>query len=90
MPLYAISYDLRKQRDYEPLLKELRDWKCAQLLESLWLGDFNGRATAIRNHLKTLIDGDDYLAVIEIAENFDWSVKGCQVPGREWLQLKSP
>lgn len=47
MPLYVISYDLRKARNYEPLLKQLRNWGCARLLESMWLGELRGPAETI-------------------------------------------
>ena len=39
MPLYVISYDLRKQRNYDSLLKTLRDAGAVRMLASLWLAN---------------------------------------------------
>lgn len=86
MPLYVISYDLRKQRNYEPLLKQLRDWDCERLLESLWLGSLSPSASAVRDDLKSLVDEDDWIAVIEIQNRGDWATRGCQKPGVQWLK----
>jgi len=90
MPLYVISYDLRKARNYEPLLKVLRDWKCARVLASVWLGELRGPAVAIRDLLGAHIDGDDGLIVLELKPNFDWAVLRPQQAGANWMKLKSP
>ncbi len=89
MPLYVISYDLRKQRNYEPLLKQLRDWGCARILESTWLGSLTPSSTAVRDSLKWLIDADDGLAVIEIANRGDWATLRCQQAGVDWLKANA-
>lgn len=90
MPLYVISYDLRKVRNYEPLLKQLRDWHCQRLLESLWLGELKGPAATIRDLLKASIDADDGLAVLELKPDFDWAILKVQKAGSDWLSAKSP
>lgn len=72
MPAYMISYDLRKVRNYDALVKQLRDWGCISPLQSLWLGQLKGNAGAIRDILMNLIDGDDGLMVCEIRPTSDW------------------
>ena len=90
MPLYVISYDLRKARNYEPLLKILRDWGCARVLESLWLGELRGPAGTILELLKAKVDADDGLVVLELRPNFDWAYKKIQAVGANWIKTKSP
>jgi hypothetical protein len=60
------------------------------VLESLWLGELNGPAKEIRDLLKSKIDNDDGLAVIELARIFDWATVGAQKHGNDWLAAKSP
>lgn len=86
MAHYLISYDLRKQRNYQPLYKQLSDWHAQKLLESLWLAELRGPAEAIVNILKTLTDQDDGLAVIEIKPGSDWANIRALAPGTQWLR----
>lgn len=71
MALYFLSYDLRRQRDYQTLYDELARFNAIRVLESLWC--FNRENTSsvnLRNHFMGFIDGDDGLIVIE---NRFWS-----------------
>ena len=90
MPMYVISYDLRKARNYEPLWKQLRDWGAERLLESFWLADLKGPAQTVRDLLIKHIDNDDGIAVIELKPNFDWGTLRCQAGGTQWLKARSP
>lgn len=73
MPAYVISYDLRKARNYDALLKTLRDWNCVCPLESLWLGNLKGDCGTIRDLLRPMMDSDDGLVVIELKSPGDWA-----------------
>lgn len=73
MPAYMISYDLRRDRNYDALTQQLRTWNCVRPLRSLWFGNLTGSAETIRDLLRTLIDGDDGLLVIEIKPTSDWA-----------------
>jgi hypothetical protein len=73
MPAYMISYDLRKVRNYDSLLKQLRDWGCVSPLESLWLGALMGDCGTIRDLLKPHIDNDDGLLIVELKSPGDWA-----------------
>lgn len=66
MALYFLSYDLRKQRNYQPLYDELERFKAERSLESVWVfRRMNTTAVDLRNHFQTFIDSDDGLLVIE-------------------------
>ncbi len=90
MPLYVISYDLRKVRNYEPLLKQLRDWKCEKALESVWMGELRGPAETVRDLLGQYMDSDDGLLVLELAAGFDWATRRILTGGQTWISTHSP
>ncbi len=73
MSLYFLSYDLRKQRNYQPLYDELAKFNAKRVLESLWcFKRFNTTAAALRDHFRQFIDQDDGLVVAEVT---DWATR---------------
>jgi hypothetical protein len=72
-----ISYDLRKQRNYDELYKLLEVWKARRLLKSVWLAELRG-----------LSDAGDGLAVIELQKTGDWSAIQAETDGITWLETK--
>ena len=90
VPMFVISYDLRKQRNYQPLWDQLNAWNCQRVLESVWFGDLRGPAQTIRDILLTKMDGDDGLVVLELEPEFDWASARGQRSGTAWLQARSP
>lgn len=81
MGLYLISYDLRKVRNYQRLYDVLIKWKAAKLLESLWLAKPTGPAPTICGLLRTTVDSDDGLVVIELQASSDWATIKALLPG---------
>jgi hypothetical protein len=70
MALYLLSYDLRKDRDYQTLYDELDQFKAVRVLESCWcFKRFNTNAEGLRDYFKKFIDKDDGLWVSQIAED---------------------
>ncbi|MDM9644481.1 hypothetical protein [Rhizobium sp. S163] len=86
MPAYMISYDLRKVRNYEGLVKALRNMKCISPLKSVWLGTLKGPAEEIRTILLREMDGDDGVLVVELKPGSDWAIKRVNENGAAWLQ----
>lgn len=86
MALYAISYDLHKNRDYDALYEVLRKWKAVRLLESLWLANLTGNAAGVRDALKAALDNDDSVAVIELKRGSDWACIRAKEAGVGWLR----
>jgi hypothetical protein len=51
MPLYLLSYDLRKQRNYQPLWDEFARFKAVRVLKSVWcFNRINTTSSGLRNH----------------------------------------
>ncbi|MDP6876206.1 MAG: CRISPR-associated protein Cas2 [Alphaproteobacteria bacterium] len=65
MPLFAITYDLVKQKDYQTLWDELERLGAHKALNSFYLVSLtNDEPQEIVDHLKQFIDGDDRLMVV--------------------------
>ncbi|MCO5412139.1 hypothetical protein [Ralstonia mojiangensis] len=76
MALYFLDYDLRKQRNYQPLYDELARFNAVRMLESSWcFKRFNTNAANLRDHFKNFIDADDGLLVGEVN---DWATFNAQ------------
>ncbi len=73
MALFAVSYDLHNNRQYEPLWNALQSAGGVRLLESFWLLKSTHSADILRNLLKALVDADDAVAVVEVTPTADWA-----------------
>lgn len=68
MELYFLSYDLRNERDYQPLYDELEKHHAKAVLESVWCFKKDNTTTAeLRDHFGKFIDSDDGLLVTSSA-----------------------
>ena len=66
MELYFLSYDLRKERDYQSLYDELEKYHAKAVLESVWCFKKDNTTTAeLRDHFGKFIDSDDGLLVVK-------------------------
>lgn len=86
MQHFIISYDLHRQRTYEPVWEMLEGWGAVRLLESLWVVTTSkGGAGEIRTALQAVIDNDDSLTVIELKAGSQWSAIRAKLAGTAWL-----
>ena len=84
MKTYLISYDLKKNRDYEELYKKLKSYtNWAHISESLWAIISDKGAAGLRDEIKTAMDNDDSVFVILSGKEAAWSNVICN---GEWLQ----
>lgn len=84
MSCYIISYDLRKQRDYESLYKEIKGYGTwAHITESTWAIVTEKTAIQVRDHLASCMDNDDGLFVIKSGVEAAWRNLLCK---SEWLK----
>lgn len=73
MALYFLSYDLRKQRNYQPLYDELASFTAVRVLESCWcFNRVNTSAAGLRDYFTQFVDSDDGLCVSEVT---DWATR---------------
>lgn len=74
MPVFSITFDLIKRRDYRTLWVELERLKARRLLLSHWGVHMatGTTANALRDHLRSYIDNDDALLIIQI-DGTEWA-----------------
>jgi hypothetical protein len=74
MARYLISYDLDKPgQNYHPLIAELERLGASRVLFSEWIWQSTWSAVQIRDHLKSLIDGNDMLLVVALTGEAAWT-----------------
>lgn len=83
MACYLISYDLRKERDYDSLIEAIKKYKWAHVLESAWAIVTSQSATEVRDYLAQYIDDDDGLFVLKSGVEAAWRKVLCN---NEWLK----
>jgi hypothetical protein len=85
MAHFIISYDLHKQRTYQPVWNTLEGWGAVRLLESLWVVTLNNTVGEVREALLKVIDSDDSVAVIELKAGSGWASTRARQAGVDWL-----
>lgn len=90
MPLYAISYDAHRERNYANLYQLMESWGAKRLHLSLWLAQLRGPAEAVRDIVASTLDGDDSTAVIELEATAEWAVVRALPEGIDWLRTHIP
>lgn len=88
MPHFLISYDLRKARNYDGLIAELRSAQFISPLKSVWLGTSTLNAQGVRDALRRHMDGDDGILVVEIKTGSNWATALCNENAADWLRQK--
>lgn len=83
---FIASYDLHNKRTYPPVWEKLENLGASRLLESLWVLTSTLNASQIRDELKTVIDSDDSVTVIELKHGSWWASLRAQDAGVEWLR----
>jgi len=69
MKSYLVSYDLKKNRNYQKLYDTLDVMGAKRILESTWLfKERNTNSDYLRDYFKTVIDSDDMLIVSEVTD----------------------
>lgn len=85
MPIYEVSYDLIKEKNYTTLIAELkRRNACKVMLSQWWVNLTITTAKEVYQHFQKFgVDSDDRLLVVEIDPN---NLYGITLEGvQEWL-----
>jgi hypothetical protein len=73
MKVYQVSYDLRKQRNYDALYKRIKDYgSYCHPLESSWVIATSETASQVRDYLAQAMDQDDGLLVTRLQGEAAW------------------
>lgn len=84
MNCYIISYDLRRNRNYDDLYDAIKSYpKWARIVESTWAVVTNKTAVQVRDHLSRILDEDDRVFVVKSGTEAAWRNVRCR---NKWLQ----
>ncbi|MCK4241417.1 MAG: hypothetical protein KAX30_07315 [Candidatus Atribacteria bacterium] len=84
MACYIISYDLRKDRDYEALYEAIKSYGTwAHITESTWAVTTSKSAVQVRDHLSSVMDNDDRLFIVKSGVEAAWINVMCK---SQWLK----
>ena len=87
MPLYVVSYDLNKAKNYQALWDEMARLGGHKPLESVYFLDVNSaNAASLKDHLTKFIDGDDQLIVVQFDKRP--ATHRAKTGTKEWLDKK--
>ena len=87
MKVYQVNYDLRKQRNYEPLYERLKSYGTySHSLDSTWIIVTDQTARQIRDYLYAVMDGDDGLLVTRLQG--EWASVGLRESTDQWLEKR--
>ena len=70
MSIVLVTYDLNKVgQDYEALYEQIKSLgDCINPLDSVWLIKTDKTCAQVRDHIKTVLDGNDLLIVLPYGE----------------------
>lgn len=69
MPLFVVSYDLNKTKDYKKLWAEMDRLGGHKPLESVYFVNVNSKdGAALVTHLRQFIDADDQIIAVKFSE----------------------
>lgn len=77
MALYYLSYDLRKNKDYQSLFEELKRFGAVRILKSEWCFHRIDTSVAnLREHFRGFVDHDDGLSIAEVTYWATYNTEG--------------
>lgn len=77
MALFFLNYDLRKQRNYQPLYDELARFGAVRILESMWcFKRIDTNSEKLCNYFRQFIDADDGISVSEVVNWATFNTQG--------------
>ncbi|WP_252928129.1 CRISPR-associated protein Cas2 [Aliihoeflea sp. 40Bstr573] len=82
-----IGYDLIRRKDYPKLWEEMERLSAHKAIRDFYLANLNNTAVEVRNHLRSFVDEDDRVIVIEFSKKpqftmalegtNDWIAENC-------------
>lgn len=84
--VYCISYDLINKKEYQKLYDKIKQsyGTYSHSLESTWFIETDDDAAMIRDKLKTVLDADDKIIVIEVIRH--WASFNLRPGTGDWLK----
>lgn len=86
MTQFLITYDNKPPRNYTALYQLMASWRAVRLSESVWLAALTGPAGVVRDVVRSKMQLDDVVTVVELQKGSDWAVSPTTNPAASaWL-----
>jgi len=85
MTSFLITYDNKPPRNYTALYQLMAAWNAVRLADSVWLANLNGSAAQIRDIVRSQLQADDVIAVLELKQGADWATRNVPATASAWL-----
>lgn len=89
MSMYMIICEAQNRAVYAPLSKIMSQWSAARLLDNVWVADYPGQASSVRDALLCHIEAEG-VVVVQLQPHFDWATMRAHLDGRKWIEARSP
>ncbi|TPM45415.1 hypothetical protein FJ951_16345 [Mesorhizobium sp. B2-2-3] len=86
MAYFAVSYQLNKQKDYQPLWDAFDALGAFKVMRDFYLVDTANAADELRGYLAQHIDTDDYVFVAPLGS--EPSKQGCWKGTQAWIDAR--
>lgn len=84
--VYAVSYDLIKNKNYSALIEEIKRTNWAHILESTWAVETSESVEQLFTRLSATTDSDDRVFIVRLERNFTWWSKNLPKDVLEWIR----
>lgn len=85
MQQFLITYDNTSPRDYRRLYELMAQWQAVRLAQSVWLVSLNGSAAAVRDAVRSTLETNDTVAVLQMARGAEWATWRVNQAASTWL-----
>lgn len=87
MAVYIITYDTHRGRNYQSFYDGMAQARGVRLAESVWGLVSQTSAGAVRDWVRSLLDGDDTIVVVQVAMMGDWATSHASKTANDWLKF---
>jgi CRISPR/Cas system-associated endoribonuclease Cas2 len=86
MAVFIVTYDTHRGRNYQDLYDGMKKQSGIRLAESVWGVELNNSASEVRDWVKSLLDDDDTIVVIQVKPTPSWATRKAGKDATDWLQ----
>jgi hypothetical protein len=83
---YLVCYELQHPAGFERVRGWLEGQGAVRLLESVWALSTEETALELRDGLKSVVGGDDAIAIVEVKPGSWWACENAESQGQDWLR----
>lgn len=86
MATFIVTYDTHAGRNYKSLYDGMEENGGVRLAESVWGIALNNTAGEVRDWVKSLLDSDDTIVVIQVKPKPSWATQKAKKGANDWLK----